>query len=136
MIYIDMDKWERKEHFNFFHRMDYPQFNICANLDVTNFLHYVRTNKLQFYYAMIHASTSIANQIINFRYRIREDKVILHGKTHPSFTAIEDENDLFKLVTVEMKDDIFEFAKHAVHIGQYLSELQKYIDYSGKDSLC
>jgi chloramphenicol O-acetyltransferase type A len=214
MEYIDMDKWDRKEHFNFFHRMDYPQFNICANLDLTNFLHYVRTNELQFYYAMIHAATSIANQIINFRYRIREDKVILHDKTHPSFTALEDEKDLFKLVTVEMKDDIFEFAKYAeeksknqkeyfalhdlvgrddliyitcipwisfthlshtislnkddsvpriswgryfkennkvllpfsvqvnhalvdgIHIGQYLSELQKYIDYSGKDSLC
>jgi len=112
-VNVDLNNWDRKEHFNFFHRMDYPQFNICANIDVTNFLRYVRENELLFYYAMIHTSTYIANQTVNFRYRIREGNVILHEKIHPSFTEIEDGNDLFKFVTVEMKDDIFEFNKYA-----------------------
>lgn len=135
MKYIDIDKWDRKVHFNFFHRMDYPQFNICANLDVTNFLEFVKTNELQFYYAMIHASTSIANQVSNFRYRIREDKVILHDKTHPSFTDIEEGNDLFKLVTVEIKDDIFEFAKYAEEKSMNQKEYFVINELVGRDDL-
>lgn len=113
MNYIDMENWSRKEHFDFFHRMDYPQFNICANVDVTNFLEFTRKNELQFYYAMVHSSTLVANQVINFRYRIREDQVILHDQIHPSFTDIDEGNDLFKLVTVDMKDDIYEFVKNS-----------------------
>jgi chloramphenicol O-acetyltransferase type A len=135
MKYIDIDKWNRKEHFNFFHRMDYPHFNICANLDVTNFLDFVREHELQFYYAMIHASTSITNEIINFRYRIREDKVILHEKIHPSFTDIEEENDLFKLVTVEMKDNVFEFAKYAEEKSINQKEYFALNELVGRDDL-
>jgi chloramphenicol O-acetyltransferase type A len=114
MEFIDLATWKRKEHFEFFHRMDYPQFNICANIDVTNFLNFVRTKQISFYYAMIYAATYAANQIIDFRYRIRENKLILHDKLHPSFTDLNDnETDLFKLVTVEMKDDLLEFVKYA-----------------------
>jgi chloramphenicol O-acetyltransferase type A len=114
MEFIDLATWKRKEHFEFFHRMDYPQFNICANIDATNFLNFVRTKKISFYYAMIYAATYAANQIIDFRYRIRENKLVLHDKLHPSFTDLNDnEDDLFKLVTVEMKDDLLEFVKYA-----------------------
>ena len=112
MEYIDLETWKRKEHFNFFHGMDYPQFNICANIDVTNFLNFVKTKGISFYHSMIYALTQAANEIPNFRYRIRDDKVILHDKLHPSFTYLNDgDDDLFKLITVEMKDDLFEFVK-------------------------
>lgn len=37
MEYIDIDSWKRKEHFNFFYRMDYPQYNVCMNIDITKF---------------------------------------------------------------------------------------------------
>lgn len=110
MEFIDLDTWNRKEHFDFFHRMDYPQFNICANIDVTHFLNFVKNKGISFYYAMIYVSTKATNEVPNFRYRIRDDKVVLHDKLHPSFTELNND-DLFKFVTVEMKDDLFEFVK-------------------------
>jgi chloramphenicol O-acetyltransferase type A len=114
MEYIDLDTWKRKEHFSFFHQMDYPQYNICANIDATNFLNFVRTKRISFYYAMIYAATHTANEIIEFRYRIRDGKVVLHDKLHPSFTDLNDnEADLFKIVIAEMKDDLLEFVKSA-----------------------
>jgi len=87
----------KEEHFHFFHRMDYPQFNVCANIDVTHFLNFVQSNELPFYYAMIHAATLVVNQTVNFRYRIRGNEVILHEQTHPSFTDMEEDSDLFKI---------------------------------------
>lgn len=113
MQYIDMNTWKRKEHFEFFHGMDYPQYNICANIDVTCFLDFVRANGISFYYSMIHAATRIANGIEAFRYRIRKDGVVLHDRLHPSFTDLDGDDDLFKYVTVEMNDDLFEFVQTA-----------------------
>lgn len=113
MKIIDMAHWDRKEHFTYFRRADYPQFNICANLDITRFLRFVKNNSLPFYFAMLYAATITANTITNFRYRIRDNEVILHERLHPSFTDLNKENDLFKYVTTDMGDDMLAFIKAA-----------------------
>ncbi|MBK8806549.1 MAG: chloramphenicol acetyltransferase [Bacteroidales bacterium] len=111
MQHIDIENWERKEHFNFFYRMDYPQFNICMNLDVTKFLSHTKSQNLSFYFAMIHAVTQIANKIENFKYRIREGKVVLHELVHPSFTYMDNatKGNLFKFITVDFQESIHSF---------------------------
>lgn len=114
MKYIDLDNWKRKGHYDFFHRMDYPQFNICMDLDVTRFIKFTKQNGLSFYYSMIFASTSVINQIDEFKYRIREDKVLIHDKVHASFTDMDKNGDeLFKMVTIDLEDDIYKFEKLA-----------------------
>ena len=128
---IDLENWKRKEHFLFFYRMDYPQFNICLNLDVSKFLKFTKDKKLSFYYAMVYAVTNVVNGMDDFKYRIRDGKVVLHDKIHPSFTDMDHEgkDDLFKLVTVDLTDDIFEFEKTAKEASQNQS------DYFGLDRL-
>lgn len=115
MKYIDMKNWKRKEHFAFFYRMDYPQYNICMDLDVTRFLAFTRDKKLSFYYSMIYAVTDVLNSIENLKYRIRDGKVVLHDKIHPSYTDMdrEEKDDLFKMITLDMTDDIFSFERAA-----------------------
>lgn len=111
MKYIDMENWSRKEHFSFFYKMDYPQYNICMDLDVTDFLAFTKKRELSFYYSMIYAVTRIANDVKNFKYRIRDGKVVLHDTIHPSFTGIDDRvsDDLFKMVTVDYIDSVTAF---------------------------
>lgn len=128
---IDLNTWKRKEHFQFFYRMDYPHFNICMNLDVTHFLDYVKDRHVSFYYAMIYAVTRVVNDSDDFKYRIRDGKVVLHSIVHPSFTDMDatKQDDLFKLVTIDMKDDLFDFVKTA----NEANENQK--DYFGLEKL-
>ena len=130
MEYIDLEKWKRKGHFEFFNRMDYPQFNICMDIDATGFLKFTRQNGLSFYYSMVFAATTVTNQIENFRYRKRDNEIVLHDKIHPSFTDMnkDDDDDLFKMVTVDLTDDIFEFEKAA----RQMSENQKNYFEPGK----
>lgn len=135
MEYINMEKWDRKEHFEFFYRMDYPHYNICANIDITKFLAYVKKKQLLFYYAMIYSSTFVANQIINFRYRIRKGRVILHDIVHPSFTDIKDQKKLFKLVNVKMENDIFDFTKKAADQARKQKEYFALNDHVRRDDL-
>ena len=122
-----MEKWPRKEHFRFFQSMDYPQTNVCMNLDVTHFLKFVKDNNLSFYYSMIFAATHTANEIDSFRYRIRGEGVVLHDRVHPSFTDLSGGTELFKYVSVEMEDDLAAFCGHA----KEASESQK--EYLPKD---
>ena len=131
MQHIDIENWKRKEHFAFFSRMDYPQYNICLNIDITKFLKFTRDNNLSFYYAMIYAVTHVANSLDDFKYRIRDGKVVLHDCIHPSFTNMsnEKEDDLFKIITLDFKTDIFEFEQFAKE------QSKNQTDYFGLDKL-
>jgi len=115
MEYIDIENWKRKEHFAFFYRMDYPQYNICADIDITRFISFVRGKKLSFYFSMIYAVTRIVNDCENFKYRIRDGKVVLHDMIHPSFTQMDNnpEDELFKMITTDFDYDISSFVKDA-----------------------
>jgi chloramphenicol O-acetyltransferase type A len=110
---IDQGSWDRAERFRFFNKMDYPQFNICANLDITRFLPSIKAQRLSFYGAMIFAAARALNQIPAFRYRIRGEQVVLHERVHPSFTSLPPGSELFKIVTVELEDSLAAFAAKA-----------------------
>lgn len=110
---IDINNWDRKKHFEFFRQMDYPFYNICFDLDITEFLAFVKANNLSINNALVFISIQSANAVENFRYRIRGNKVILHESLTPSFTKLSEETNLFKFVTVNFVDDIFLFNKNA-----------------------
>lgn len=118
MEYVDMDNWKRRAHFDFFHSLDFPQYNVCMNIDITHFLDFVRRNHLSLYYSMIFAVTTVANECENFRYRIRDGRVILHEKTHPSFTDIAPGEDSFKIVTMDLEGDLLAFSDLARAVSQ------------------
>lgn len=110
---IDPAQWKRQAHFQFFHRMDYPQYNICFNLDITEALAEIKRRALPFYYSIIYLSTLSANQIEEFKYRLRDGKVILHEVLHPSFTDMDAGDDYFKMVVVEMTGSLADFVDAA-----------------------
>ncbi|MBP2634385.1 MAG: chloramphenicol acetyltransferase [Firmicutes bacterium] len=113
MKLIDINTWDRKTHYEFFKRMDYPQYNICTNIDITRFLPAVKQKQLPFYYAMIYAATYVLNNMEAFRYRSRNQQVVLHDKVHPSFTAMSPTSDLFKLVVTPLEGLPETFAQNA-----------------------
>ncbi len=137
MEYIDIGTWKRKEHFAFFHGMDYPHYNICMNIDVSNFVQFARRHNLSFYYAMVFAGTSVLNQIENFRYRIRGDRVVLHDKVHPSFTDMDKAGaeELFKFVTPDLCDNIFEFERRAKETSENQQDYFEFGKLAGRDDL-
>lgn len=115
--------------------MDYPQYNICVNIDIKNFLAKTNQMKIPFYYAMIYAATYALNQVEEFRYRIRGDQVILHNMIHPSFTDMSDGTDLFKMVTVEMDKSILDFSRNAKEKSDNQVEYFVIKDVEGRDDL-
>jgi chloramphenicol O-acetyltransferase type A len=135
MKIIDLNTWERTVHYNFFKRMDYPQYNIGVNLDITNFKNKMKKKQIPFYYAMIYAAAYGLNQVEAFRYRIRGEQVILHDLIHPSFTDMSAGTDLFKAVTVNMEPTFFDFTLKANEKAIKQEEYFVLEDVEGRDDL-
>ncbi|WP_139492684.1 chloramphenicol acetyltransferase [Brevibacillus dissolubilis] len=110
MKYIDMENWPRKNHFHFFSELDYPHFNLCANVDITHFLPYIKERNIPFFRGFLYAAVKTANDIKEFRYRIREGRVVEHELVHPSFTIMTTE-DVFSFCHVSYTPDMDHFIR-------------------------
>lgn len=108
MKFIDMQKWSRKDHYNYFKGLDYPHFNICGNLDITKFYKYTKENKSPFFISFLYVATKTANSIKEFRFRIREDKIVEHETVSPSFTVMTN-NEVFSFCTAKFINEFDEF---------------------------
>lgn len=133
---VDFGSWPRREHYELFHRADYSHFNICANVDVSLFHEFVKREGLSFYYSMVWISSTVANQIAEFRYRIRDGKVVLHECVHPSFTDLTNsDNDLFKMVTVDLEDNMCDFMAKCRVQSENQTRYFPFDEIAGRDDL-
>lgn len=102
--YIDIESWPRKAQYKLFKQMDYPHFNICANVDITEMYSYVKANNISFFRAMIFLTSKIANNIKEFKYRMEDNKVVEYDFIHPAFTFLT-QPEVFSFCNVEYIDD-------------------------------
>ncbi|MEQ8154902.1 MAG: chloramphenicol acetyltransferase [Clostridiaceae bacterium] len=135
MKIIDLNTWDRCTHYKFFKRMDYPHYNICVNIDITNFLKKVKEQKIPFYYAMIYTATHALNHVEAFKYRIRGEQVVFHELIHPSFTDMSDGTDLFKMVTVDFESPLRTFAEKSKEKSEEQKDYFVAKDIEGRDDL-
>jgi chloramphenicol O-acetyltransferase type A len=109
---IDIEAWSRKKQFYFFKQMDYPNFNICANVDITTLYDFSKRKNYSFFKVMVYAATKASNDIEEFRYRIHEDRVIVHELVHPSFTVLT-KSEAFSFCEVKYVNSIADFCRRA-----------------------
>ncbi|MEM9647469.1 MAG: chloramphenicol acetyltransferase [Bacteroidota bacterium] len=110
---IDFKSPHRKKHFDFFNGMNHPHFNITANVDITSFLSSVKTSGTPLTLSLVHVLSQEANAIKEFKWRIRDGKVVEHDFVHPSFTVPTDETDVFSFCTVPYSAIVVDFIKDA-----------------------
>lgn len=89
---LDIENWNRKNHFYFFKDYDNPFYNICTNIEVTELYNITKANNVSFFLASLYLSIKTANEIDEFRYRIIDDKVVVFDKIHPFSTILDKEN--------------------------------------------
>lgn len=134
MKYIDIENWKRKDHYNYFKQLDYPHFNICGNLDITNFYKFIKENKLPFFISFLYAAVKTANDIEEFKLRIREDMVIEHDTVSPSFTVMT-EDEVFSFCTSDFKAEFKEFKADTLREIENVKNNINIDDEPGRDDL-
>jgi chloramphenicol O-acetyltransferase type A len=111
--YLDTETWNRRQQFEFFRSFDNPFFNICANVDVTSLLGFTRAAKnISFFITYHFLSMKAANEVEPFRYRLRDDRVLVHDRIHAGTTLLlPDES--FTFVYFDFNEDFKVFHARA-----------------------
>lgn len=111
--FLEIETWNRRQHFEFFKDFDNPFFNICADADVTSLLALIRTTQsISFSIAYHFLSMKAANEVEPFRYRLRKEGVIIHERIHAGTTLLlADES--FTFVYFDYTDDFETFHTRA-----------------------
>ncbi len=107
---VDMSTWTRRRHFALYKGTPYPFVGITTELDITDFYHACRKGKRLFFPAFFHLVMKALNSLVNFRYRIRENKVVEYDRIDASFVVFNKEDELFYFAYVDYQDEYESFA--------------------------
>ncbi len=105
---LDIEIWERKDHFNFFRKFEEPFWGVTVEIDCTIAYDYCKKNNLSFFLYYLHKSLVSANLIEPFRYRISGEQVYVYDTVNASPTINRD-NGTFGFAYMDYREDFFEF---------------------------
>ncbi|WP_124639883.1 chloramphenicol acetyltransferase [Amniculibacterium aquaticum] len=71
---IDLDAWNRKEHFLFFSKFEEPFFGVTVKVDCTTAYQKAKEKGISFFLYYLYRALKAANEVENFRYRIIENQ--------------------------------------------------------------
>lgn len=91
---VDIERWQRKNSHGFFSTYQQPTFSVCANVNITDTYEALESSKLSKFMAMLWLTSHAANEVEEFRYRIRGEEVVLHQSVHPSFAWLNEDKSL------------------------------------------
>ena len=110
--------------------MNHPHFNICANVELTEFIPFLKDKQIPFTPSIVYLISKVANAIPEFRWRIHDQKVVEHSVVHPSFSVYTEVADVFSFCEVAYQDDFSNFIKNA---QQRMEEMRQNPSFSDKD---
>ena len=83
---IDLNSWNRKEHFELFRKYDVPFWSVSANVDANVAYRWSKEHKKTFAAIYHWAATKAVNEIEALRIRIENDLPVLFDTIHVSTT--------------------------------------------------
>ncbi|HEX8291455.1 MAG TPA: CatA-like O-acetyltransferase [Pyrinomonadaceae bacterium] len=102
--YLDTEAWSRRHLFRLFRDYDDPFINVCADVDVTRLLGFVRERGLSLFVTYHFLSTKTANEVEPFRYRLRGGRVLVHERVDGGAIVLLDD-DSFTFVYFDFEED-------------------------------
>ncbi|RFM29084.1 chloramphenicol acetyltransferase [Deminuibacter soli] len=75
---LDIDNWERRDHFNFFNKFDEPFWGVTVTIECTRAHQLAKEKKVSFYLYYLYKAITAAKQVLPFRYRIEEGEVFVY----------------------------------------------------------
>lgn len=110
---LDLENWNRKEHFAHFYRMEEPFFGATVEIDCTKAYETAKELKVSFFLFYLHKTLVAVNAIENFRYRIADGKIYINDRIDVSAT-IGREDGTFGFSLIEYNPDFKIFEKNAL----------------------
>ena len=123
----------RRRHFEFFQQMNHPHFSICANVSIGDFRSHAARKGLLLTPLLVYWIARTANDIRNFRWRIRDGRVVEHDQVHPSFTVTTEVSEVFSFCTVTYSRSLSTFVRRAQTLMEEMRINPSFSDEPGRD---
>jgi chloramphenicol O-acetyltransferase type A len=107
---LDLENWNRKEHFLFFKQMEEPFFGLTVEIDCTQAYASAKQLETSFFSYYLHKTIVAVNTIEPFRYRIIDDAIYIYDTIDVSATIIRDDF-TFGFSLIEYSPDFAIFSK-------------------------
>ena len=112
---IDINTWNRKQHFEHFSALADPSFAVTIPFNVTQAYQVSKANKISFFTRYLHDCMRAINEVENFKYRILDNEVVVYDVIHTSPTILRQDktfgfsfvhfNDDFKLFSDNLENE-------------------------------
>ena len=110
-VLLELENWNRKEHFLFFKQMEEPFFGITTAIDCTKGYEIAKQLGTSFFAYYLHKTIVAVNAIEAFRYRIIDDKIYIYDTIDVSATLMR-EDKTFGFSWIEYSADFDIFSKN------------------------
>lgn len=84
--YIDIENWNRKEHFYHYINFEDPYFGITTNIDITNLYNVAKQKGESVFIHYFYQVMLACNTVKEFKYRIESDAVVCYDSVQASST--------------------------------------------------
>ncbi len=107
-IFLDLENWPRKEHFEFFRKMNEPFFGVTVTIDCTKAYTESKKRNSSFFLYYLYKTLVAVNAVEAFRYRISGDKIIICNRVDGSATISREDGSFgFSLIEFDPNFDVF-----------------------------
>ena len=110
---LDLENWNRKEHFVHFKQMEEPFFGVTVEIDCTKAYQTAKELNVSFFIYYLHKTLAAVNSVENFKYRIADDKIYINDRIDASAT-IGREDGTFGFSLIEYHPDFNLFKQNAL----------------------
>lgn len=115
--YIDIEKWKRKQHYNYYLKNVPCTYSMTIKLDITN----VIKSQKKLYPTLLYCISKTVNKYEEFRIILdSEGKVGYFDELYPCYTIFHKENETFSNIWTEYSEDYEVFCKN------YKEDMEKY----------
>lgn len=110
---IDLEKYERKEHYLHYINNVPCFYSMTTNIDITNLKKYIKEKKYKFYPTIIYTITRIANNHKEFRMSLDNNNNLGYfTDVNPSYTIFHNDDNTFSNIWTEYNSNFIEFYKN------------------------
>ncbi|KAA5821473.1 chloramphenicol acetyltransferase [Algibacter amylolyticus] len=113
MKIIDVNTWNRKQHYEHFSALTDPYFGLVIPFNVTKAYYFSKEKGISFFGKYLHACMRAINEVENFKYRIENGNVVEHDVIHASSTIMRED-----------KTIAFSFIDYNENLGTFLDNLE------------
>ena len=118
---IDMEKWDRKENYEWFTTKNRCKINMTMNVDVTNLVKIIKQNKLRCYPTFTYIASMVINKHDEFKMNYDESGNLgVYDIIHPRYPIFHESDERISILWTEYSEGF------KVFYSSFISDIEKY----------